>query len=280
MEVFSNLASLVVPKWVKVTVVLILTILIILYLTSAVMGILDKNRSGWLEAGAYILGTFTPLLIVVLFVSFSESGTKGLTLKTSHYLTRVIPDRTVLLLEPQDKFQTAAAIRKRLHDTPVPEVKIQASANMTTANYIIDVPPSNLVNASPSGSKKDDHKVVLLRLELNATKLNMNLMFSPDLLKETISGSSEKYDIKNIFPHSIEGAEKEGYWFNNVMITRRINGKEYMALVAVKKLANDFLTSPIKKLDLAQDLMLMIRSALNERPELFEDYNSFYDIAS
>lgn len=281
MDYFSNLAVLTVPKWVKLTISMVLAVLTLLYLVAGLFGVLDPNRPGWIIAGAYILGILIPIFILVLVISFSETGVQALTAKTATYLSRTIPASTVLLLEPYGKFRSPESAKRKLPKTKTPVVKVQAASNMAVANYIIEVPPSNLIDQGTNSGVK----VVLLRLELNATKLNMNLIFAKSMI-ESFHGMTETksqiddLDIKTVFPHTIEGSENEGYWFNSKMIPRHMNGQDYLAVVAVKRLADDFLINPILKLDLAQDLMLMIRAALNERPELFQSREDFYETVS
>lgn len=265
MEFFSNLAVLVVPRWVKAAVVFILAALAFLYVGLSIIGVLDQSRPGWIVAGTYILGVLVPILLLVMVIGYAQTGVDALTAKTSEYLTRTIPGRAILLKDPDSGFKSAASYPKRLPKTKAPVVRVQASANMSVANYIIEAAPINLSKLSTEPAR-----ILLIRVELNATKINVNIMFHPDLLKKLHLENNGEYDVKRLFPHTINGSQQEGYWFNEELVTRVFFGTEYKALVTARRLSEDFLVSPIKKLDLAQDLMFMLRSVLNERPELFE----------
>ena len=68
MNLISHVAIVVVPRWVRVLVVVILATLSIIYLGLSVLGIYDSTRPGWIEAGTYILGILLPFVLIGLIL--------------------------------------------------------------------------------------------------------------------------------------------------------------------------------------------------------------------
>jgi hypothetical protein len=255
MDLFGTASAVVVPRWVKAAVVILLLSLIVAYGFSIVLGILDEGRSGWLEASAYLLGVLIPILIIVLVVGFSEGGVAALRVRTQEFLVKVLPASFAALEEPASKFvRPGSAVLRSRHGRKL-HALVQHSPGTCIANY--------KVIFTPDGT--DTQKRIVFRLELNARKVNFNLILDAPL-EQSISMQA--------FVHSIEGATHEGYWFNSALINRTIDGRSVRCLVGAKKLEDDFLVNPVAKLDLAQDLMLMLRSFVNEAPGAFETVNS------
>ncbi len=255
MDLFGTASAVVVPRWVKAAVVVLLLSLIVAYGFSIVLGILDEGRSGWLEASAYLLGVLIPILIIVLVVGFSEGGVAALRVRTQEFLVKVLPASFPALEEPASKFVRPGSASLRSRHARKLQALVQHSPGTCIANY--------KVTFTPDGA--DVQKQIVFRLELNARKVNFNLIF------DTPAGDQRSEDISmDAFVHSIEGATHEGYWFNSALINRTIDGRPVRCLVGANKLEDDFLVNPVAKLDLAQDLMLMLRSFVNEAPGAFE----------
>lgn len=251
MDLFGTANAVVVPRWVKAAVVVLLLALIVAYGFSIVLGILDEGRSGWLEASAYLLGVLIPILILVLVVGFSEGGVAALRVRTQEFLVKVLPASFPALEEPATRFMRPGSSSLRSRNARKLQALVQHAPGTCIANY--------KVTFTPDGT--DMRKLIVFRLELNARKVNFNLIFD---------AAAEQGISMDAFVHSIEGATHEGYWFNSALINRTIDGRPVRCLVGAKKLEDDFLVNPVAKLDLAQDLMLMLRSFVNEAPGAFE----------
>jgi hypothetical protein len=257
-DLINNASILVIPRWVRATVLSILGLLALLYLITSAIGIIDNTRSGWIEAGTYILGILLPFLLIGMIVSYSHSGVDALVARSAYFLSDSIPSLTVMFCEPADNFRNAFT-RGDAKARSMPKVRVQSAPNMSIANYVVTA--ASLSEAKP-GEPVTQRKVVF-RIELNATKANVNILFARKLLVT-------KPAPEELFPHSIDGARHEGYWFASGYTPRHLDGTDYEAIVAVKRLDTDFLSNPIRRLDFGQDLILMLRAMLSERPELFE----------
>jgi hypothetical protein len=254
MNILGSVNAVVVPRWVRAAVVVLLGALIIAYGVSVVLGILDEQRSGWLEASAYLLGVLVPILIIVLVAGFSEGGVSALSFRTQEFLLRILPGSLPGLEEPDTQFVTLNSRSLKRRKAKKIVAKVQHAPGTCIANY--------RVIFTPDGSSV--RKEILFRVELNARKVNFNLIFDTEAVGHELNVSPME-----TFTHSIEGAGHEGYWFNNELISRTIEGQHVRCIVGSKKLEDTFLLNPVAKLDLAQDLVLMLRSFVNEAPDLF-----------
>lgn len=254
MNILGSVNAVVVPRWVRAAVVILLGVLIVAYGISVVLGILDHNRSGWLEASAYLLGVLIPILILVLVAGFSEGGVPALSIRTQEFLTGVLPSTFPGLEEPQTNFQQPNARALRRRRAKKMQSAVQYAPGTCIANYKVTFTPDGTGIA----------KQILFRVELNARKVNFNLILDPEVAGDMLNAAPAE-----IFKHSIQGASHEGYWFNTELISRTIEGRTFCCLVGSKKLEENFLLNPVAKLDLAQDMVLMLRSFVNEAPGLF-----------
>jgi hypothetical protein len=260
MNLVSNISILVVPRWVRNLVLAIMALLSLCYLALAIIGVLDQDRPGWIEAGTYILGILIPFLLIGLLAAYSQSGVEALVARTARFLDETIPALCNLFNEPVGPYRLAgkqaAAPRARR-----PKVYVQSAQDLAIANYI--------VLARPQAPFADPDALALrripFRIELNADKANVNILLDPAALKTHGMAKS----IAELFPHSTKGAAHEGYWFADGFIERELSGQSYCAAVAVKRLPPEFLTSPVARLAFGQDLILMLRAMLAEQPSLF-----------
>lgn len=254
MNILSNVAIIVIPRWVKGTIIAILTMLALAYFGLSVLGIYDPSRPGWIEAGTYILGILLPFILTGLIIGFSQSGVEALLRRNADFLGRSLPNLAVLLGDPDGPMADATGAHTA--PAPRPQVQVQYARNSSIANYAITIDPDFARNLDGFGKTRR----LLFRIELNAMKANVNVM---------LPRSAIKTPVRELLPHSIQGAMQEGYWFADLPLLRKFAGMEYEALVAVMKLDEDFMTNAVKRLQFGQDLMLMLRSFLHERPELF-----------
>lgn len=254
MDILGSFNAVVVPRWVRAAVVLLLGALIVAYGTSVVLGILDEQRSGWLEASAYLLGVLVPILIIVLVAGFSEGGVAALGVRTQEFLVRIMPAAFPGLEEPVTNFVPPGASSLKKRKPKKMKAAVQHAPGTCIANYRVVFTPDG------SGVSRE----IVFRIELNARKVNFNLILDPEAAAEALDVSPME-----TFKHSIQGASHEGYWFNPELISRRIEGRPVRCIVGSKKLEENFLLNPVAKLDLSQDMILMLRSFVNEAPDLF-----------
>ncbi|MXO56702.1 hypothetical protein [Pontixanthobacter gangjinensis] len=260
MNLVSNISILVVPRWVRNTVLIILATLSAAYFALAIIGIVDHQRPGWIEAGTYILGILIPFLLIGLIVSYSQSGVEALIARSARFLDETIPSLCTLFNEPDGEFRNIGS-RNKPSAMKRPDILVQSAQDLAIANYIVTVRPQAPFDANADASER----LVPFRIELNAHKANVNVLLSC----EAVGSGRAAESAKDLFPHSIGGAEHEGYWFAKGFIEREMNDKHYCAIVAVKQLPDDFLSNPIARLAFGQDLILMLRAMLAERPDLF-----------
>ena len=260
MELINNATILVVPRWVRATVIAILGILATFYLGTTLMGAYDPDHEGWIQSGAEILGILIPLLMLGLIAGFSHSGVEALVARGASYLSDTIPRLTVLFHDPSDNLADSTQPTHGKH-MPQPAVLVQSARNLAIANYLVEA--SSL--SEDTSSILTFRREIPFRIELNATKANVNVLIPMDIIEAETQAPSPQ----SLFPHSVAGAEHEGYWFAKELVPRKFLGKDYVAIVAVKRLPADFLINPLHRLDFGQDLIFMLRSMLNERPSLF-----------
>lgn len=260
MNLISNLSIMVIPRWVKAIVSLIVVALTVAYIAIAILGATDDTKPGWIEASAYLLGILLPFMFLALILGFRESGVDALVARSARYLSQTIPSLAVALQEPAQQFHVYGGGYKP-RDARRPRVRVQSAANMTVANYVVEAyPQSDFVNGEPACARK-----LAFRIELNATKANINILVEKSLLP----GDYKTLDPADLFPNSVSGAKHEGYWLNEHLLEREIAGTSYIAIVVVKRLSEEFLTNPVLQLDFGQDLMLMLRAILDENTKLF-----------
>lgn len=254
MNLISHVAIVVVPRWVRVLVVVILATLSIIYLGLSVLGIYDSTRPGWIEAGTYILGILQPFVLIGLILGFGESGVDGLVRRNAEFLSDTLPKLAVMIGDP-DTGMTAAPTRT-LKLSSAPAIQVQAARNSSIANYCMTIDADYARNLDGYGHTRQ----LVFRVELNAMKANVNVM---------LPVAAKARSLRDLLPHSIAGAEKEGYWFAETPVLRKFPQGEFISLVGVIRLGAEFMTSPVQRLQFGQDLMLMLRSFLHERPDLF-----------
>ena len=239
----------------KGVILALLGLLAGLYLALSLFGIYDTTRPGWIEAGAYLFGAILPFLLIGLIAGFSESGVDALVRRNARFLRETIPGLTNLLGDPPGSFEPAGqrggdAIADR------PKVELQSAKNLGIANYAVTIDPAFAARMD----QFDQVRMLRFRIELNATKANVVIH---------LPAANAGRPAAALFPLTIAGAEREGYWFSPEYWVQTRRGRAFHSLVAVRRLDPDFLTNPVKRLDFGHDLMIMLRALLEERPDVF-----------
>lgn len=262
MDFLSSISNLVVPRWVKATIGVILLALLGANIVISYIGLTSpENRSDWIEAGAYLLGVLLPILLLALIALYAETGTNALRHRSYKFLTVLIPEVATILDRPERSFSRKAPKWDRLgngaRQTAI-EILPTSSGNMAYYRII------SLTGAGQT-DQENDYRSIVLKIQLNVHKAAV-ILYLPSGNPVQTTG-----DFIALFPHTLEGARLEGYDHNaSSLFTESIDGHEYKGLVLMRLLPDNFISSPAHRLYFAQDLMVMIWSALNENPSQFE----------
>lgn len=279
MDILSYLSNMIVPRWVKVSITVVLIGFLGLFVAIGYLGIIEgSDNGGWIEAAAYVLGIVLPILMIALVVLYSQTGVAALRSRINHYLATVVPDSAQILAAGDRKFVKITSVMnraKRRATTAGPVVVLaQPERGLCTMNYALHVP----VEGAPDNSQKGLYRRVLVRVELNVWKVNVNICVEEELAANLARELSESNSPpllhaeswKALFPHTLEGAKAEGYKLNPMAVHRRFMDRRYVALVLSRELRPNFMFDISQKLYFAQDLMFMTRAFLTERPDAFE----------
>ena len=296
MDVFQSLANMVIPRWVKAVVVIILVGLMVINVLLGYFGLAGNvGDESWVAAAASLLGVLLPILLIAFVLMYSDGGTKGLRIKTYHYMTQIIPETLVSMVEEPGPYY----LPRKDKGKPI-ESKVQIHTNQykksCIGSYIIKF-PGRLINAAEMKRKgknaaADNHdgasrtqNTMHVSLELNVRKANLSV-YVPARQAELDAGLISKVDefdsgaakrpftfanFQKLFPHTMEGCRSEGYKNNETLRYKKIGDCYYYGVVFIKDLGAQFLTKPQEKLYFAQDMMFMLKGFYNECPDLFFD---------
>jgi hypothetical protein len=293
MDLFHIFSSLVVPRWVKLTVSCLLFSLLVINVTIAFLGIVGSGpKERWLEAAVYLFGVLLPILLLVFVVLNVDGGPGALKLKTFEYMTVTIPDSLKSIAEIPNGYYPVSKIKAQRTKSTV-SVQSNQYRDSCLADYIVDFkdrPTDILLQAGQKGKRSEassvgtvENRRIHLTLELNVKKANV-AVYVPAAQAEWAAGlipRIEDFDsllkkrafslehFRQLFPHTMKGAEAENYIINPSLFFHQKGDAFFYGVVLVKLLDNRFLTTPQEKLYFAQDLMFMIKAFYNEQRELF-----------
>ncbi len=264
MDLFGPFRLLPIPTWVRALTVVLLLLGASLSLLLIGRGLWDRtDASDWIAAGAGLLGVVLPLLIIAGIVWSAHSTVGSLQREARRYLTDTLPQFLRLIPEPDLNDAKRFPKQPARLDSEVADIKPIYIEGDFQCDYLIDIK-----HDPTTGGRAQ----ILFRLELNVFRVNFILFVPPEHF--------EVAELMEHFPHTINGAqtvlqanEKEGqsnYIFNQSIGHRhRVYGKDYVTLVAYRKLPDNFLWNAAEKLFFAQDLVIMLRSFLYESKGLF-----------
>lgn len=273
MDIFKYLSNMIVPGWVKATVIITLVSFVCVYFLVGYFGIRDYESTGaWIEAAAYVLGIILPIAIVSFVFLYSQTGERALRANVHRYLLTVLPGAASSLLEAEGKFLEIPTDRPVKRPVRTPAHRWPVTARVLTADrsnvvtYIFEVPENQ-------GAKKPARRIVTIRVELNVWKINLNICIEQprfDALCKSVDTQGCTHGWSALFPHTFEGALREGYQANPSPLFRMIEDKPFCCLVFSRDMKENFMFDDAQKLYLAQDIMLMLRSMIHEQPDAFE----------
>lgn len=203
------------------------------------------GKSDIVQLGSSLLGVGFPFLLIILVVSFYDSGTAPLERASAAILDKLVPN--IL------KRITFTCNQDRCHVEGVETIRLDAGSCSRVYRVFFKCGPLR--------------KVFLMALDLNVRKVNLLLLISEQNKINAVGVDGQ--GIQNTFlPHAIEGAKHEGYLLNPKpsflpIYHESIAGK-YVALVFIKQLPHDFLWNSAEKLYFCQDVLFFVKAALSE----------------
>lgn len=266
MTLLDQLRILRVPGFVKVLLALLAISLIILNVYVIFRGLQDQRYDFWVAAGASLLAAIVPALAIIAALVITESGMAALKRRMQLMLATEIPGELRFTFEaPSPELDTDCKPSKLKFRPNRARVECGMYRDELWANY-------RLTARAADGRAQ----LARLRIELVMQRVNINLLFSRDLaakrLKLAPGASVEDLGaaFEAAFKHTITGARGAGYGFNALPMVRIVEGRDELAFVATRAIEAEFVWDPSARLEFIQDLVLMIRSFVNERPDVFD----------
>lgn len=286
MDFLSKVRLLSIPIWVKVVIWALLLATLTFNIHIGISALEGKSVSE-VEAAAHLLSITFPILLLALLLSGVKTGQKALKQRTQDVLQLDIPRALARIEEESKPF--------RHHTDSTRETRDQEASvwlNHTEGDIHSDY-------AIRTQTKLGNNALINLRVEINVKRANVGIMLNSHAVtkeaRKTAAPTVEKTtklcfnDIHNLFPHSISAptgaADDENesdfyeYQFNRELSPvfnfyspdeKNLSIKDFVMLVGVVRLPPAFLWDPSERLFFSQDLTLMLRSMLNEKPHLFE----------
>ncbi|MCY0146566.1 hypothetical protein OEG84_02235 [Hoeflea sp. G2-23] len=279
MNISNQVQIIYVPYWVRLVVFLLMfsSISICGYLFFRALA--DGDKPDWIAAGAYLLGVVFPILLLVIVVAGASFGERSIVKRTEKMLVKTIPYHLQFLPEEKRTFVDFRRHKKspKTKSGELAKIQVFHSLGRCYADYIIDTPFDGATLR------------LELRVEMNVKRANINVWFSLDKLNALIAkeghGGDVRAFLRDKFRHSLDIEELQAagntttpaessstiaYSFNRAFLTRTVDDVEYLIVVATTNLPEDTVWNPSERVFFAQDLMFMVRSFMQERPEIFE----------
>ncbi len=280
MNTFNQIQIIYIPWWAR---------LLILALVIAVVGLagyllfealFNPERDTWVEAAAILLAVVFPILIIAIVLGGGAIGDQSIIRRTEHILRDTIPYHLQFIPEEAPKFKDFRKIRRspKTAENDLAAIQLFHTKGRCYADYRITVP------------RQDEDLYLRMRVELNVKRVNLNIVFPRESLLRKMEEAGATVTLPEFlrkqFPHSleveklqadaIEAGSSEGggtiaYRFNQEFLTRTVDGKDYIVVVATTRVADDLVWSPSEKVFFAQDLMFMIRAFMQENADMFRE---------
>lgn len=240
-----------IPLWVRGAVLVLVMAVFFADVGVLVFSFLNKEDK-WLQTAGTVFGaTFVPMLVVV-YLAFAETGVSALRKKTQELLEVTVPKS---LAEMRGVLQSDGFG----DEIDIVIDQVLRNGDSSSKRYCVSI---------QSASDRNVLSEMIFSLDINVSKANVGLWFPSNHF-----GSSEESILsllQQLLAHTLEGARREGYEFNENPGRIHCDGRDYHCLVAIKRLPADFLWDPGHKLYFAQDLRFFIASALIEGKSLFK----------
>jgi hypothetical protein len=265
MTLLDQLRILRIPAAVKALLALVALCLVALNIYVIYRGLQDQSYDFWVAAGASLLAAAAPALAVVSVLLVTESGMAALKRRMQQMLAKEIPGELRFTFEaPSPRLDAQCKPDKLAYRPNRARVECGMYRDELWANY--------LLSARTAGGQA---QVARMRIELVMRRVNVNLVFDRALAAKRL-GHAPEASLADLgaaflesFKHTVSGATGAGYHFNSLPMLRQIDGREELAFVATRAIEAEFVWDPAARLEFIQDLVLMMRSFVNERPDIF-----------
>jgi len=266
MTLLDQLRILRVPGFVKALLALLALSLIVLNVYVIFRGLQDQRYDFWVAAGASLLAAIVPALAIIAALVITESGMAALKRRMQLMLATEIPSELRFTFEaPSPRLDTECRPSKLKYRPNRARVECGMYREELWANY-------KLTARAADGRAQ----LAQMRIELVMQRVNVNLLFTREIatrrlnLAPTASLEDLGAAFQAAFKHTIAGACGAGYVFNALPMVRMVDGREELAFVATRAIEAEFVWDPAARLEFIQDLVLMMRSFVNERPDIFD----------
>lgn len=252
MDIFQLIRLTTISRRVKLLALIMLLVYFCLATFWLISGYIFPRSPDTLMPGVTLLAALLPIILLLGFITFYESGVPVLQRATSKFLLDTLPQ--ILRGAGEDRKVAAEEFHQLGEKPPVsrPHSKVAIHYTPGAQKCIYKI-------------ETDVQRSLLLAAEINVRKANICLYFRKDLIPQAQQDISAY--LQEHLRHSIGGARSEGYKVNNDICIHDIAGVEHWALVLIKDLDKEFLWSPAEQLYFSQDLVYLLRSVVNEKPE-------------
>jgi len=265
MTLLDQLRILRIPGFVKFVLALLALALVVLNIYIIFRGLQDQRYDFWIAAGASLLAAVTPALAVVSVLVVTESGMGALKRRMQQMLATEIPNELRFTFEaPSPRFDTECKPGQLQHRPNLARVECGMYREELWANY-------RLTARTAAGADQ----LTLMRVELVMRRVNINLLLDRATAAQRFGVSPNATlaefgaAFRQAFKHTISGAERAGYTFNDLPLQRQTDGHEVLAFVSTRPIEAEFVWDPSARLEFIHDLVLMMRSFVNERADVF-----------
>lgn len=230
-----------------------LTTLIVATLVMIYFGVVGEEKlGGWVGAATSLLGIIFPTLIIVAVLTLAEGGDQVVQNRTYAFMTTTLP-RILRSIEEAPAALVPLVSLKRMPVESTVAVELQQYGNSCFGQYRLTLA---------------DGRVLRVEVSINVRKANV-VLYVPQERTEGSDPQARFAFVRDRLKHSLHGAALEGYKINDVAGWQMMDGRRAVGLVLIRLLDPKFITSPYERVYFAQDLMFLLRSALNEAPALF-----------
>ncbi len=237
-ELVKQMRQLSIPMWARIlTLTVCLAVLIggILIIFVGVAGSYGNERGDVIDIGGRLLGIALIPSLLLMYLTFAQTGVKALLRKTNSLLDETVPE-TLALPVSQHDIQSSCFFEHRVatnHETDSP-----------TSNYWI------------TASAASGDVVIGLKVEINVSKVNVVVCVPLSNTHRCDANVSDQFD------EAISGARKEGY--DVTATVSQIRGSSFLEIIGRKKFSDEFLWDSAQKLYFAQDLRLFVMAIMRK----------------
>lgn len=227
----------------------------------------ERERTDLMSATVQLFGVMLPILLVTIVLARANTGVAALRRRTELFFLNTLPASLARTAEAPGEFYTPTPRRRPRPRSGTGTVLVNLTRDDCCADLLIYAPV-----------EKGAWRAILLRLEINISRVNLNICIPASLADPTGAKDLEALGqaLAQQFRHTLAGARggrdapaADGYAFLDAPLRRNVLGQSMVCLVGSRRLAAEFLWDSAAQLQFAQDLMFMARALLGEAPHLF-----------